>query len=164
MAFHGVSKNIAYMPVYAPYMLRICSVYAPYIPVYAYQVCPVYARICTYMHVYALKGLPVYARICPYMPVYARICTFFPVYAPYMTRIWPVYAPYITIWFWCFFSFSLPRFFLGYFLTLLPYKEKRTYGTWSWKDALGWHPARGAAVIDAIRCICCHGFFFPRSV
>ena len=42
LAYNGVSKNIAYMPVYAPYMTRI-STYM------LYKVCPVYARICTYM-------------------------------------------------------------------------------------------------------------------
>ena len=104
LAFNGVSKNIAYMPVYAPYMTRI-STYM------LYKVCPVYARICTYMHVYALKLIPVYARICTYMHVMLRICS---VYAPYMPHIFPyMFSMFVFFFiylgsFWGTFRNSLP--------------------------------------------------------
>ena len=80
-------KNVLYMQVCAPYMLRICkkqlricSVYAIKMP----RICSVYAKKC-----------PVYA---PYREKKARICSVYAKKGPYMLRICkkrPVYAPYM---------------------------------------------------------------------
>ena len=75
-----LGRDSPYMPVYAPYMPRICPVYAikhtPYM-LRIWPIRPVYAP-------YMLRIWPIMFRICP---VYAPYDPYMHVYAPYMLRI-----------------------------------------------------------------------------